>query len=70
MYVVKMDGMKVRSDFNDYNKACEWAEAHCKSAPWEVVGMIECKGLPRACKPIHPNLDMPKLVYRPFVSLT
>lgn len=66
-YVVKMDGMKVRGDFDNYDKACEWAEAHCRGS-WEVVGMTEC-GQPRACTPIRPNEDLPELRYKPFVSL-
>lgn len=67
VYVVKMNGMKVR-DFNNVASARAFAR-HCQGDV-EIVHMTECKGLPRAYKPRHPNLDMPKLVYKPFVSLS
>lgn len=68
-YMVKMDGMKVRMFHNrDYDDVLDWAEAHCRGN-FKIVKYVECRGLPRAYKPIKPNLDMPNLVYKPFVSL-
>lgn len=66
MYVVKMNGMKVR-DFDNVVSARAFVK-HCRGDV-EIVHMNECKRLPRACKPIHPNLDMPDLRYKPFVGL-
>lgn len=67
-YVIKMDGEKIRL-FNDRDKAVRWARLYCHSDKVTIVAMRECNGLPRASKPIHPNLDTPELRYKPFVSL-
>lgn len=61
-----MNGMKVR-DFDNVVSARAFVK-HCRGDV-EIVHMNECKRLPRACKPIHPNLDMPDLRYKPFVGL-
>lgn len=41
MYVLWMDGMKVRV-FNNHDKACEYGELHCKFAKWKVTSLVEC----------------------------
>lgn len=70
VYVVKMDGMKVRSFSNvSLEKVSEWAINHCHQGKIEIVELSECHGLPRASSRIYPNEDMKKLVYKPFVSL-
>ena len=68
-YVVKMDGMKVRS-FNGISleKVSDWATEHCRGKV-EIVRLSECNSLPRAASRIYPNLDSGRLTYRPFVSL-
>lgn len=69
VYVVKMDGEKVRS-FSGVSLATvsTWATKHCRGKI-EITELSECGGLPRASSRIYPNLDMSKLVYKPFVSL-
>lgn len=69
-YVVKMDGEKVRM-FNgvDYNKVIEWARLHCRGKV-QIVSMSDCGRLPKASSRVRPNLDMPELRYKPFVSLS
>lgn len=69
VYVVKMDGEKVRS-FENVGLATvgAWAVKHCRGKI-EICEMSECAGLPRACGRIHPNEDMGALVYKPFVAL-
>ena len=67
LYVVKIDGMKVRS-FDRYDRAEEFAENHCKMGKVTISQMNEC-ALPRACGRMYPNLDMRDLRYRPFQSL-
>lgn len=68
LYIVKMEGMKVRT-FNTFEDALTWGKNHCKFVHWSIVRYVECNGLPRANKPIHPNLDMPDLRYKPFVGV-
>lgn len=68
-YVVKMDGMKVRTfDGLSLDKVEKWARTHCKGDV-SIVSLAECGGLPRASQRIYPNEDLNKLVYKPFVSL-
>ena len=67
MYVVKMDGHRVRQ-FKNKNVACRWAAKHCHGQI-EIVSLSECSGLPQASRRIFPNEDMPNLVYKPFISL-
>lgn len=68
MYVVKFNGEKVQT-FDNIYVANAWARKHCRGGKVEVVSLVECEGLPRASSRIYPNLDMPKLVYKPFVSV-
>ena len=70
-YVVKMDGEKVRM-FNgvDYDKVEEWANLHCRSGKVRIVSISDCGRLPKASSRVRPNLNMPDLVYKPFVSLS
>lgn len=66
MYVVKMNGMKVR-DFDDIIGARAFIR-HCHGNV-KIVRMAECKELPRACGKMYPNEDMPGLVYKPFAAV-
>lgn len=66
LYIVKMDGEKIRS-FDNMLIANAWARKHCRGNV-EIVSMCECE-LPKASERIYPNLDMPDLRYRPFQSL-
>ncbi len=67
-YVVKMDGETVRQ-FSHVDKRVveQWAKKHCRGKI-EIHSLRGCR-LPQASKPIRPNLDMPDLRYKPFVSL-
>lgn len=70
MYVIKLDGMKVRT-FEDKNLAKVWAQKHCKSGIVEIVGLKDCGRLPKASD-VHlkPSLNLNKgLVYKPFVAI-
>lgn len=69
-YVVKMDGMKVRSFSGiSLERVSKWAVEHCHHGKIEIIGLSECKELPRACGRMYPNEDMKKLVYKPFGAL-
>ena len=68
MYVVKMDGEKVRP-FKDLRTAKNWADIHCRGGKVEIVKLAECGELPRASSRIYPNEDMASLVYKPFVAV-
>lgn len=69
-YVVKMDGEKVRMFRGlNYDNVAEWARLHCRSGKVEIVGLSDCGRLPKASSRVRPNLDMPELRYKPFVSL-
>lgn len=67
MYVVRMNGQKVRM-FKDARIASAWAAKHCHGRV-EVTTLTECKELPRACGKMYPNEDMPGLVYKPFAAV-
>lgn len=68
-YVVKMDGEKVRG-FSGvrYESVLAWSRLHCHGKV-EIIKLTECAELPHASQRIYPNQDMPKLVYKPFVSV-
>lgn len=66
-WVVKVNGDKVKGGFATEDDGRRWGERWCRGKI-DVVPMKQC-ALPRACKPIKPNLDMPDLRYKPFVSL-
>lgn len=69
MYVVKMDGMKVRTFSGvPLEKVERWANLHC-SGKVEIVSLYEYKGLPRASSRIYPNENLAPLVYKPFVAI-
>ena len=68
-YVVWMDGEKVRSFSGrplDYVQ--KWAKLYCKGSNVRITTMSSCP-LPRASRIVKPNLDMPDLRYKPFVSM-
>lgn len=66
-YVVKMDGMKVRSFSGiSLERVSRWAVEHCHYGKIEIIGLSECKELPQACGRMYPNEDMGKL---PFAAL-
>lgn len=67
MVIVKVNGEKVRG-FSDFMTAKVWAKKYCRGRV-EIVSLCET-AMPRAEKRrFHPNLDMPDLRYRPFMSL-
>ena len=68
MYVVKMDGMKVRS-FDNLLVANAWAKKHCRSGNIEIVKLTDCGRLPGASSRRYPNEDLGSLVYRPFQNV-
>lgn len=67
MYVVRMNGQKVRM-FSNPVIASAWANKHCHGRI-EITELTECKELPRACGRMYPNEDLGKLVYRPFAQV-
>lgn len=67
MYVVKMDGEKIRQ-FSDVTVARAWAKKHCRGKI-EIVPLVACRELPRASSRIYPNEDLKSLVYKPFISV-
>lgn len=67
VYVVKMNGEKVRS-FNNLLVANAWAKKHCHGKI-EIVNLSECSGLPRASSRIYPNEDLGVLTYKPFIAV-
>ena len=69
MYVVKINGDKVR-EFKKLEEARKWVKYYCHHKDVKIVGFDEYKGLPRASSKVRPNLDMPDLRYKPFVSLS
>ena len=69
VYVVKMNGEKVRSFDNvDLLVVRAWANKHCQGVV-DICSLSECAELPRASSRIYPNEDLGKLTYKPFVSL-
>lgn len=67
-YVVKFEGHIVRGDFHDYDSAEKWAERHCRGE-FEVRKLVETH-MPRAMKlEWKPNMDMPDLRHKPFMSV-
>lgn len=73
-YVVWMDGHKVRmfdDKFWTYERIERWVELYCHSENISIDILREYDSLPRAMKlKWCPNLDMPELRHKPFVSLT
>lgn len=67
MYVVKMDGEKVRV-FDNRLMAYAWARKHC-SSEWSVVSLVDCGRLPDAARRRYPNENLDSFVYKPYTSL-
>lgn len=69
MYILKMDGEKVRM-FDNSTVAKVWAKKHCKGSKIEICALKTTK-MPKASKlKFRPNEDMPELRHKPFVSLS